>query len=324
MDAEPGAFPSPPRISGIFFSSYGLRSGWRFLLWAAIAAAVIAGGFGVFHGIIGKATILPVQLLAIEGVQLAGAFIATWVLARFIDRKPVTSFGLALNGSTTRFLIGLLSGFVSLSFLVGILALSHAFTLHGLAIHGWTILEYAALWALVFLLVGLSEELITRGYLLFSLTQGIGFWPAAILLAALFAAGHIGNPGENVLGLAAAGFIGLMLAWSLKWTGSLWWAIGFHAAWDWAESYFYGVPDSGGLAPGHLLVSARSGPAWLSGGSAGPEGSVLVFVVIAILAFVLSWIFPSTPPPELHRLRRQTQAAGPALPAITEGTLPPG
>jgi membrane protease YdiL (CAAX protease family) len=323
MAAEPGSFAPPPRITGTFFSSYGLRSGWRFLLWAAIAALAIACGFGALHGVVGKASFLPFQLLAIEGIQLAGAFIATWVLARFIDRKPVTTFGLALNGSAKRFLVGLLCGFASLTFLVGLLALSHAFTLHGLAIHGWTILEYAALWALVFLLVGLSEELITRGYLLFSLTQGIGFWPAAILLAALFAAGHIGNPGENVLGIAAAGFIGLMLAWSLKWTGSLWWAIGFHAAWDWAESYFYGVPDSGGLAPGHLLVSAHSGPAWLSGGSAGPEGSALVFVVIAILAFVLSRIFPSTAPPALHRLRRQTPVVGPCLPVVAEGTLPP-
>ena len=91
------------------------------------------------------------------------------------------------------------------------------------------------------------------------------------------------------------GFLGPLILWLIK-----------------KACYFYGVPDSGGLAPGHLLVSAHSGPAWLSGGSAGPEGSVLVFVVIAILAFVLSWIFPSTPPPELHRLRRQTQAAGPA------------
>src|SRR6185437_977779 len=301
---------------GIFFSSYGLRSGWRFLLWAAIAAALIAGGFGALHGVLHGSISLPRRLLLIECVQFAGAFIATWILARFIDRKPLTSFGLALNGVGRRFGIGLLCGFVSLSFLVGLLALSHVFELDGLAIHGLAVLNNAALWALVFLLVGMSEELITRGYLLFSLTQGIGFWPAAVLLSALFAAGHIGNPGENAIGVTAAGVIGLVLAWSLRWTGSLWWAIGFHAAWDWAESFFYGVPDSGGLAPGHLLVSAHSGPAWLSGGSAGPEGSVLVFVVIAILAFVLSWIFPSTPPPELHRLRRQTLAAGPALPAI--------
>jgi membrane protease YdiL (CAAX protease family) len=320
MDAEQGLFSPPPPIPGIFLSAHGLRSGWRFLLWAVIAAAFIAGGFsalrGVLHGIIS----LPLRLLLIEGIQFAGAFLATWILARFIDKKPLTSFGLSLNGVATRFPTGLLCGFVSLSFLVGLLTASRTFSLHGLAIHGSAIFKYAALWALVFLLVGLSEELITRGYLLFSLAQGIGFWPAAVVLAALFALGHIGNPGENAIGIAAAGFIGLVLAWSLQWTGSLWWAIGFHAAWDWAESYFYGVPDSGGLAPGHLFTSSHHGPTWLSGGSAGPEGSALVFAVIVILAFVLSRIFPNTPPPELHRLKGRAPAG--FARTIADETLP--
>ena len=323
MDAQSGSFASPPRISNVFLSSYGLRSGWRFLLWAAIAAIFIAGGLRAFHGILRRSTSPPVQLLLIESLQFAGAFIATWILTRFVDRKPLTSFGLALNGVGRRFGIGLLCGFVSLSFLVGLLALSHVFELDGLAIHGLAVLNNAALWALVFLLVGMSEELITRGYLLFSLTQGIGFWPAAVLLSALFAAGHIGNPGENAIGVTAAGVIGLVLAWSLRWTGSLWWAIGFHAAWDWAESFFYGVPDSGGLAPGHLFLSTHHGPEWLSGGSAGPEGSALVFLVIGILSVVLSRTFPSTPPSELHRLNEKAQAGDASSPAVTEGTLPP-
>jgi hypothetical protein len=34
-------------------------------------------------------------------------------------------------------------------------------------------------------------------------------------------------------------------------------------------------------SPGHLLSSSFHGPAWLTGGSVGPEGSVLVFVMIA-------------------------------------------
>ncbi|HJY08331.1 MAG TPA: CPBP family intramembrane glutamic endopeptidase, partial [Bryobacteraceae bacterium] len=121
----------------------------------------------------------------------------------------------------------------------------------------------------------------------------------------------------------AAGVIGLVLAWSLRWTGSLWWAIGFHAAWDWAESFFYGVPDSGGLAPGHLFLSTHHGPEGLSGGSAGPEGSALVFLVIGVLSVVLSRTFPSTPPSELHRLNEKAQAGDASSPAVTEGTLPP-
>jgi hypothetical protein len=69
----------------------------------------------------------------------------------------------------------------------------------------------------------------------------------------------------------------------LRRTGNLWFAVGFHAAWDWGETYFYSVPDSGMVARGHLLSSSMQGPLWLSGGSVGPEGSVLCFVVIAVV-----------------------------------------
>jgi hypothetical protein len=79
----------------------------------------------------------------------------------------------------------------------------------------------------------------------------------------------------------AAAFIGFFFCLTLRRTGNLWFAVGFHAAWDWGETYFYSVPDSGMVAPGHLLSSSMRGAPWLSGGSVGPEGGVLCFVVIA-------------------------------------------
>jgi hypothetical protein len=66
-----------------------------------------------------------------------------------------------------------------------------------------------------------------------------------------------------------------------------------HAAWDWAETYFYGVPDSGLLAQGHLLNSSFHGPDWLTGGSVGPEGSVLVFLVLLLAAAGIYFLYPS-------------------------------
>jgi hypothetical protein len=63
----------------------------------------------------------------------------------------------------------------------------------------------------------------------------------------------------------------------------LWFAVGFHAAWDWGETFFYSVPDSGTIFPGHLLKSSFHGPPWLTGGMVGPEGSLLCFVVMAVV-----------------------------------------
>ena len=115
-----------------------------------------------------------------------------------------------------------------------------------------------------------------------------GFWQAAWLTSTLFGAGHTGNNGENWIGIFAAAFIGFVFCVSVWVTGSAWWAIGCHAAWDWAETYFYGTADSGFVAPGHLFSAKPAGnPLW-SGGADGPEGSLLVIpVVLLILAWLL-------------------------------------
>jgi len=67
-----------------------------------------------------------------------------------------------------------------------------------------------------------------------------------------------------------------------------------HASWDWGESFLYSVPDSGAVVPGHLLNSAFHGPQWLTGGTVGPEGSVLGFVLIAAMWVVFDRLYPAS------------------------------
>lgn len=114
-----------------------------------------------------------------------------------------------------------------------------------------------------------------------------GFWQAAWLTSTLFGAAHTGNTGELWVGIFAAGFIGFVFCVSVWLTGSAWWAIGCHAAWDWAETYFYGTADSGFVAPGHLFSTSPAGnPLW-SGGTVGPEGSLLIIPVVLL---ILAWL----------------------------------
>jgi hypothetical protein len=98
---------------------------------------------------------------------------------------------------------------------------------------------------------------------------------------------HTGNNGENWIGIFAAGAIGFVFCVSVRVTGSAWWAIGCHAAWDWGETYFYGTADSGMVAKGHLLSTSPAGSTFWSGGADGPEGSVLVLAVILLLLVVV-------------------------------------
>ncbi len=99
-------------------------------------------------------------------------------------------------------------------------------------------MRFAAAWAVAFLLVGVTEEFLFRGYSLYTLASGIGFWPAAVLLSMFFGAIHLRNIGEDWIGALGTIAIALVFAFSLWRTGSLWFAVGLHASWDWAESFF--------------------------------------------------------------------------------------
>lgn len=114
-----------------------------------------------------------------------------------------------------------------------------------------------------------------------------GFWCAAWVTSTLFGLVHVGNSGEAWIGIFSAAFIGFVFCVSIRITGSAWWAIGCHAAWDWAETFFYGTADSGMKPHGSFLTSTPMGnPLW-SGGSVGPEGSLLVLGVILLLLAAL-------------------------------------
>jgi hypothetical protein len=114
-------------------------------------------------------------------------------------------------------------------------------------------------------------------------SPGSSFWQAAWVTSTLFGAIHTGNNGETWIGIFGAAFIGFSFCVSIWATGSAWWAIGCHAAWDWAETYFYGAADSGNVAVGHLLTTTPAGAVLWSGGSAGPEGSLLVIAIVLLI-----------------------------------------
>src|SRR5260370_35538258 len=105
--------------------------------------------------------------------------------------------------------------------------------------------KYGAFWAVMFLRVGCFEEFLLRGYAQFTLTRAVGFWWAAILLSCAFGLIHLRNGGEGRNGLLSVASIGRFFALTLRRTGTVWFAAGFHAPWAWGESSFDSVPASG-------------------------------------------------------------------------------
>jgi membrane protease YdiL (CAAX protease family) len=210
-----------------------------------------------------------------------------------IEKRPFSVYGLPPRAAFGKlFWTGSVWGLLAITLLLSMMRGFHGFYFGHIALHGIRILKFAAFWGLFFLVVGLFEEFLLRGYTQFTLTRALGFWPAAVILSMAFGAMHLGNSGEAWVGLLSAGLIGFFFCLTLRRTGNLWFAVGFHQAFDWGETFLYSVPNSGTTAPGHLLNPSLQGPVWLTGGSVGPEGSVFVFVMIAILWIVFDRMYP--------------------------------
>jgi uncharacterized protein len=266
----------------LFFGPSGLRAGWGLFVFVVLVFC-FTGFANLAFRRLAPAAGRDVQFLVSEVEDFLVFLLASWIMG-LIEHRTVSDYGLPWRSMfRLRFWQGMVIGFASITGLLVVMRAAGLFHFEGLDLHGADIAKWGAIYALVFLLVALREEFRARGYALFTLSRGIGFWPAALLSSAYFGYSHIGNSGEDWIGLVNAGVFGLLLCFLLRRTGNLWLPIGFHLAFDWGETYFYGVPDSGQVAPGHLLRSSFSGPAWLSGGSVGPEGSVLCTVMIVAL-----------------------------------------
>lgn len=252
--------------------------------------------------------------IIIEAIDFAAILIVSLFMATLEDRR-IGVFGLGGNHLLARLLHGALWGLIAMSILIVTLRSLHLLVFDTRVIHGPAILAAGASQLFLFLLVGLFEEYLFRGYIQFTLTRGllgllsfgnrlspryartIAFWIAALLTSAFFLYAHTRNIGENWLGLLQIFLAGIVFVFALWRTGSLWWGIGFHMAWDWSQSFLYGVPDSGGLLQGRLFSTHALGKPLLSGGTVGPEGSILcvpVFLLtIAVLCFTRSSPQPS-------------------------------
>jgi membrane protease YdiL (CAAX protease family) len=299
-----GPAEPPPPGNTIFRGPKGLRSGWRALIFTgifvvALFALLVPIGILVRYGVIPRATALtPLGVSISETAMLLAAILAALLMA-YIERGNFSAYGLPLRFAFGKhFWIGTIAGFAAISAcLLGIFACG-GFHLTGMGIHGKTLLGATVAWSIAFAIVGLSEEFIFRGYLQYTLSTGIGFWPSALLLSVLFGAVHAGNQGETLFGLLQVVAFGLLFCLFLRRTGNLWWAVGFHAGWDWGQTFFYGVPDSG--LPGYhsLFTSSFSGgPSWLTGGTVGPEASVFTTSVLLVVAFLFSRVYRAAPPP---------------------------
>jgi uncharacterized protein len=277
---------------------------WRLVLYAALLIVGIRGLSMLVKAVLHRLGVhfahpdgaRPVELLILsELVVLVAAVVATTVLVRTDRERPPPMLPVTALGGA-RFLQGLLWGVAGMAVLMGLIAWMGGYRITGLALSGPTLARYATLWVGGAVVNGLAENLAVLGYPLLRTAKTLGFVPAILLVSALFAAAHMGNPGENPLGLASVFLAAVLLAASIWRTGDLWLSVGIHAGLVLAEDFLFSVPDSGEVYSGHLVSSQFSGPAWLNGGAAGPEGSVVILPLLLVGLGLLWFAYPNPAP----------------------------
>jgi membrane protease YdiL (CAAX protease family) len=272
----------------------------RLLIWVGIALLLPAPFLFVAHLRAGRVSSLDTVQTELPAKAIAVFFVllATWIVSR-MEKRPFSDYGIPIRQALgIRFWEGSVWGFATLSAILLVLRVSGHFRMDSVSLTGSAVFRFAFAWAATFLAVSWSEEFAFRGYWLFSFSRRMGFWRAALLVSVVFGVVHLPNPGENALGILQVFEFGLLMCLTLRRTGNLWFAVGFHAAWDWAETYFYGTPNSGLLGAGRFLSTSVHGPNWLTGGSAGPEGSIITLFTLVLCALAIHFRFPEAVYPD--------------------------
>lgn len=250
-----------------------MRLVWQFL---AVVAVSFVGGQGL----------MAVQdtpwLSLVVGVATAVLAVAVyaWVVRRTERRAPVE---VALASAAPGLGWGTLLGVGLFGLVIANLAFLGSYTVHGMG-------STAGAVGLLGLMAGaaVTEELMYRGVLFRVIEGWTGTWVALVLTSTLFGLSHLFNPNATLWGaIAIAIEAGGMLTAAYVATRKLWLPIGLHLGWNIAGSALFSTEVSGNDTAQGLLDATTSGPALLTGGEFGPEGSVYSVVFCVLTAVVL-------------------------------------
>jgi membrane protease YdiL (CAAX protease family) len=285
----------------IFLGPNGLRSGWSFLLFLLFFAGLSwCSGYLVVDVLHHKehSEWYPTDFILFEFVTLVTALVCAgfvWLIEG--KQRSFGDYGLSLRTVSGRlYLDGLAWGLIFPLALMLLIGAFRGVSFSGLFLHGHELLHFTLLWAIAMALIGFSEEYLFRGFPLYSLARGIGFWPASLILSALFGGIHyFTKPMETVWDALNVGLLGLFLCFTILRTGNIWWAAGFHGMFDFAALILFGAPNTGNQGkpvPTHILNTTFHGPAWLTGGVDGIEASILLLPLLAIAAWIFHRRYP--------------------------------
>lgn len=310
----------PSLIRRIFLSPSDsrLRSGWRLLIHTILVIILL----GVFQLVF---TLVSLQTGLLNDTDLRDAMegslgspllmipsvlaitLATWLARRWFDRRSFLGLGLHWDRNSA---LDLAFGILAPGLLFGAIYLFELaagwLTFESWA---WESLSGAGIgseliqWMLLFIFVGYQEELLSRGYHLQTLADGLNLVWGLVISSGVFAILHAANPSAGLLSTLGIFAAGLFLAFGWLRTGKLWIPIGLHIGWNFFQGPIFGFPVSG-TQGFHLINHTVSGPELITGGAFGPEAGLLGLGAM-VLGTLLTWIYtrdrshPGAPPPAI-------------------------
>ena len=293
----------------LLFDAHGVRAWARAVLYVLVFGLLLFGLSILVHAVLAAvpawqrplraafarahaSSQMPPWLVSFQEALLLACALAASAIMTELEGRPLRTIGLQPGRRVCDLASGFAVGFALLSVLVGALLVSGGARLFAPTQPVALVVRSGGAWLAAALLIGCAEEIAFRGYLFATLRETYGFWTAALAVTLAFGAAHGLNVGENPTGLITAALASLLFCLAIRRTGTLWWVIGMHAAWDWAESYFYGSADSGMRSFGRLLTLQPQGGLYLSGGRDGPEGSFLCLIVLLAAIVALPLLLP--------------------------------
>ena len=217
----------------------------------------------------------------------------TWGFIHIVDRRRLRSLGLYMKpGWALDFAKGMALAVLVLGAIFAFSLMIGSIRVEGFARpapESVSVAGYLIGAIVAFLLVGLYEELMFRGYVLQRLNERAGRFISIIISSVLFAVMHGANPGADLFGVFNTTIIAVILAVLYFRTRSLWMPVGFHFAWNFFLGYVYSLPVSGLPIYGILEVVEVDPDSKLTGGSYGPEAGLATTIALAIWGAWLIW-----------------------------------
>ena len=273
-----------------------------FLLASFLAILMVMVG-GALSGITDRLIPFDKIFNAIAGDEAIGTFLGMyfdfygiWILFFIVNlafkaNRPIArqlSFKGTGNG-IKGLLIGCLLGFgtngfcILMSALVGDIKLSF---------NGFNPLLFILFFICVTIQSG-AEEIVDRAYLYQKLRRRYRHPAVAIILNALvFMALHLTNPGIGILPILQIVIVAIFFSLLVYYYDCLWAAIMMHASWNFCQSIFFGLPNSGIVSAYSVFkleaASARNG--FFYNADFGVEGSPAAVILLTILCIVIVMI----------------------------------